>query len=106
MTNEFETLIRQLGEAVYNQVSSAMEGKIWESCFLDVRYDNKGSSWLSRIRVLISDGRILSVKMSNEIDIILISLNSQRRIFTEEWFGIILNILPDKRCEIELNYNS
>jgi hypothetical protein len=105
MSEEFERLIRQLGEALHHQVDSDLAGRDWVSAFLDVRYEKNGESWLSKVRAVRSDGESVSVKMRNDIDVCLISLNSFRKSFGDEWYGIVLTVESDRRCQIELNYD-
>jgi hypothetical protein len=105
MSEEFERLIRQLGEAVHHQVDSDLAGRDWVHAFLDVRYQRTGESWRSKIRAMRFDGEFVSVKMSNDIDVCLISLNFFRKSFGDEWYGIVLTVESDRRCQIKLNYD-
>jgi len=105
MNEEFERLIRQLGEAVHHRVASKLAGRDWVCASLDVRYDSTGTSWLSKLRATRSDGESVSVQMSDDIDVCLISLNSFRKSFGDEWYGIFLTVEIDRRCQIKLNYD-
>ena len=88
MTEEFNELIRQLGETVYQKVQAEMADREWVRACLDVRYSPAGDSWLTKTRAVAPNGTCVSIKMCNEIDIILISLNSHRKLFQDEWYGL------------------
>lgn len=105
LTEEFDRLIKQLGEAVCHRVESQMAGKEWISASLDVRYEGSGGSWLSKIRAVTTDRSYVSVKMNNDIDLVLISLETRRKLFGAEWYGLLLTVGADRRCEIKLNYD-
>jgi hypothetical protein len=103
----FDETIKQLAEAVYLQVESGLLGAPWTYATLDVRYARNGSSWLSKIRVSTSANPSASIDMSNEIDLLLITLSGMRAtIFENEWFGLKLGIDADRRCKISLNYDA
>ncbi|MDZ4782046.1 MAG: hypothetical protein SGJ19_17495 [Planctomycetia bacterium] len=106
MQREFEDLTRRLSQAVFDYVTSGMNGKNWISATLDVRYDPSGHSWNSKIRVTSDDGPPESLDMTNDIDVLLISLNSHRRDLGDEWYGLLLTMQADQHCKIKLNYDS
>jgi hypothetical protein len=105
MTAEFEQLIKQLGEAVLRRVESALPREEWLNACLDVRFDRLGTSWLSKIRVVMPDGETKPVKMANEIDLVLISLGAQRGSGGKQWYGLLLTVERDRQCKIKLNYD-
>jgi hypothetical protein len=105
MIEDFERLIKALGEAVHSQVATTLAGKHWGHAFLDVRYDKTGDAWLSKIRALGQGDESTSVKMNNQIDMYLISLNALRKAFGDEWYGLLLTVSADRCCEVKLNYD-
>jgi hypothetical protein len=55
MTEDFEKILHKLGEVLLSQVKSEISGRPWSSAFLDVRFDEGGRSWMSKVRVIIPD---------------------------------------------------
>ncbi len=106
MTEEFNELIRQLGETVYQKVQAEMADREWVRACLDVRYSQAGDSWLTKTRAVAPNGTCVSIKMCNEIDIILISLNSHRKLFQDEWYGLQITVSESRDCQVKLNYDA
>jgi hypothetical protein len=105
LNSEFEVLIRRLSQAVVDQIKSEIPGTTWDRAILDVRYAENGSSWLSKLRAMTPCGDDISVELNHDIDRCLILLNSFRKSFGDEWFGLLLTIHADQRCEMKLNYD-
>src|SRR5687767_13982598 len=94
MTEEFDRLMREVGETILRDVEGVMSGQQWLRASLDVRYAEDGSSWVSRLRVNPSAEEDADVEVSMDIHGLLIDLNSQRRLFGSEWFGLMLVVHP------------
>jgi hypothetical protein len=78
----------------------------WTHATLDVRFDKHGASWLTKLRVATPLGTTISLKMNNDIDLLLITLNSIRAtVFEHEWYGLLLDIDTERHCNINLNYD-
>jgi hypothetical protein len=102
----FEQAIRQLADAVYRTVASEMAAREWSYAVLEVRYNRQGSTWLSKIRATTPGGGTVSIRMNNDVDLVLISLNAMRRTAAQdEWYGLSLNVDRGRQCTIDLNYD-
>ena len=76
------------------------------SSSLDVRFDESGTSWLSKVRASTADEADISVDSDLQIDRALIGMSQQRRKFNPIWYGFLFTVYADKRCEIDLNYEA
>jgi hypothetical protein len=43
--------------------------------------------------------------MTSEVDDLLSSLNAQRRLFADPWFGLVLTVGSNERCNMKLDYD-
>lgn len=120
----FEQALKQLAELLLQCVETELHERQWDHAILDVRYDKEGSSWMSKIRVTMPlkagfwdkvvayiqvyelTPEIVSLRVTNEIDDVLSSLNKMRRLFKDEWFGILMKVDSTKKCSTNLNYDS
>ena len=105
MTEEFETLIRQLAGDTFEQACAQMAGAPWEYASLDVRFTGDGSFW-SKIRVTTVAEANVDLESKNSISIALIELDSQREMLADKWHEMKLLVYPDRRCDIRLNYDA
>src|SRR3954453_9358582 len=96
--NALGQLLRQLAEVLIRKIETDLKGQMWQHAVLDVRYAQEGSSWLDKIRVVTSRQGTVSVGMSNEIIMLLISLNSMRGIQKDEWYGLMMTIDSNHQC--------
>jgi hypothetical protein len=102
----FTDTVKQLGETLHRRLTSVMMDKAWLRAILDVRYSRDGSSWLSKIRVFVPNGESISVGMTDEVDLILITINTMRSTaFQDTWYGLKLELTPDQECSVRLNYD-
>jgi len=105
--NEFDAKVRALGVALHAQVKREIGKKKWVCATLDVRFAQQGSSWLSKIRVTVPNSEMVSISVPADIQLILLDLNALRRAsFSDEWYGLILEVNPQGNCTVSLNYNS
>lgn len=105
MTAEFEKLIKQLGEVLYRIVDDNPSLSSWSLATLDVRFEQSGLSWLTKVRVSLQDGQTKSAKITNELDLILILLNPLRSLFADTWHGLLLRVERTGKCFIDYDYS-
>lgn len=106
MTNDFESLIKRLADSTYSQVESEVGTSKWSTAFLDARFNKQERSWLGKIRATNDDGADVSISLNSDISLALVYLKAFRGEGANEWYGILLNVWPDRRCVVKLNYDS
>lgn len=106
MTNDFESLIKQLGDSIYSQVESEVGASKWSTAFLDARFNKQERSWLGKMRATKENGADVSISLNSDISLALVYLKAFRGEGSNEWYGIMLNVWPDRRCVVKLNYDS
>ena len=104
MNDEFDGMVKQLGNALHTRVEQELAGR-WNSLTLDARYDGDGGV-LAKIRAKLPDREDVSIKTDNAIDLLLISLDGYRSVVGPEWYGVKLTISPAMDCTLDLNYDS
>jgi len=105
MTEEFERLIKQLADAVLSQVASELDQGTWANAYFDARFDAQEKSWLGKLRITKADTGILSIGVSTELSLILIDLEQHRHLGPDDWYGVLVSVTPDRRCQVKLNYD-
>ena len=104
MTEEFESLIKQLGEATFAQAEVELGSGTWSRACLDARFDKQEESWVGKVRATKYDGSSVSVSMSTEMYYSLVFLEPHRGTGDGEWYGMQVTVWPDRRCVVNLNY--
>jgi hypothetical protein len=63
---------------------------------------------LHKIRVEMPENEkdAVSVSGSTDLCLVLIDMESQRKAIGEEWYGLKFTLSHDRRCNVELNYDS
>ncbi len=120
----FEQALNQLAEMLLHGIETELQGRRWDQAILDVRYAKEGSSWVSKIRVTMPlkagfwdkvvayiqvykiTPETVSIRVTDEIDGVLSSLNEIRGLFQDEWFGMLMRLDSTKKCSTNLNYDS
>lgn len=105
MAGEFESILNSLGDVVYTQAETGVGNGKWTEACLDARFNKHEGSWTGKIRASKVDGSKVSLSLNNEISLGLIDLEDCRGEGTQEWFGILLTVRPDRRCHVGLNYD-
>ena len=103
MTEEFAKLLQDLGGAMYRQIVADMAGQPWTSAVLDARYATGGESWQARLRVTTDDPQPTKLAVADELGGILTALGSQRRLFANQWHGLLLTQGADRNCKLTFN---
>ena len=103
--NDLGQLLRDMAGRVVKRVEADLKGLEWQHILLDVRYRKNGSSWISKIRVSTQERGLVSVRMSNEIDLLLITLNSLRCVLKDVWYGLKMEIDHTQQCQTTMDYN-
>jgi len=105
MTEEFERLIKQLADAVLLKVASELGTRTWVSAEFDARFDPRDNSWLGKIRVAETGSSISSIGLTADMSLALVHLEQHRQLGPDEWYGVRVIVSPDRRCEVNLNYD-
>jgi hypothetical protein len=80
-------------------------GHPWIVAVLDVRYSDREKSFIDKIRVERTDGSVVSVNLSNDGTLRLISLGNARPTGSDRWYGLILRVTVEGTFEARLNYD-
>lgn len=104
MASDLESVVKQLGDSTFSQVQAEV-GSGWSTAFLDARFSTQDKSWLGKIRATKDDGANVSISLNSDLSLGLVHLKSFRGEGTNEWYGILLTVWPDRRCVVKLNYD-
>lgn len=103
MDKKLEELVRELGEALYQQGNVEL-GNQWKKITLDARYDHTGGV-LGKIRAVTDRGETVSVKSDDIINLLLISLDDCRDSVGLEWYGLLMTVTSSMECMMDFNYD-
>src|SRR5208337_2445380 len=89
------------------EVKREMKQTAWKIAYLDVRSSAVGTSRLSKFRVAMPDGSLVSSLSKPARVVLLLSdlWELQQKLFPEKWYGLVLTVYPDGKCETEFNYD-
>jgi hypothetical protein len=78
----------------------------WTAALLDVRFDDEKGSSVDQLRIEKPDGSLASFDMPPEAIQHLYTLGKVRPKGEDRWFGVLLRITSEGRCNAKLNYDS
>jgi hypothetical protein len=82
-------------------------GLPWDRCYCGARSGPKDNGTVEVFRVILSRGRVdKSLAAPTEISKFIIrAFRARGRILTKKWYGLKINVFPDKRSTVEYKYD-
>lgn len=116
---KFLKLVREIGrlirtEAVENlsartakpSMKRQMEGTLWSSVFLEARWFANAAGYTAKLRVVLPDGSLHSLRTTNELDLLLDKLSRMRKeLSSTVWYGLTITTNFKGVVATDFNYN-
>ncbi|QDU73733.1 hypothetical protein Pan97_07320 [Bremerella volcania] len=105
MVSELESVLNTLGAAVFTQSEAEVGHGKWTKACLDARFNKQDESWVWKIRAIKTDGSTCSIGSSSKITLGLLDVEDLRGTGDQEWYGILVTVQPDQKCDVHFNYD-
>jgi hypothetical protein len=104
----FQSGLETASATLYEAVVAAVAARNWTKAYFDSRAgEDDLSSAVGKLRVQMADGT-LNKSISTPVSIrkfLMSARDAMSRLFPQRWYGIRITIYPDKRCEVDYNYD-
>lgn len=106
--DQLNSVLDQIANVLLVATQEEMGGDTWDLAFLDVRGSATSQSLSEKYRIKRADGSLINTLDSPD-DLML----PLREVFNlrdevcpdKKWYGLLVTVFPDKKCEVEFNYD-
>jgi hypothetical protein len=96
------------------EVRTEMAGKAWGSCFYDYRREPSGDMRISKLRIVLADGKLTylddppieKTPVESRVAPFFNKLWEIRKTASaDKWYGIKITIESDGKCKVDFDYD-
>jgi hypothetical protein len=104
--DRLNSVLDQIANVLLVAAQEEMGGDPWELAFLDVRGSAISPALLKKYRIARADRRITALNTPDDlIDLLDEAFALRDEGIREKWYGLLVTIYPDKKCEVKFNYD-
>ena len=105
---EIQFLFDEIASVLYEAVQSEMGNQAWKCACVKTLYPPEGVGYggLRKYRIELPDGSLHGIHTPRETrSLIDDAWVLHRRMFSNIWYGLTITIHPDRKCDVEFNYD-